>query len=78
MGFTFTATGFTALGVSAFATVGAGTFDAAGVDAEAICSTGVADADEASLYSHAAPIAGASPNRASAIAVNTVFMNLSS
>src|SRR5207244_449085 len=67
---------FSALGVDVFAT--AGTLVAAGAGA-ASCAGGAADADESSMpMSHAAPIAGARPNAATAVATNIFFMSNSS
>jgi hypothetical protein len=68
----------TAFGASVFATAGAGTLVAAGVGAEPNCTDGVADADESSLYSHAALIVGARPKTANAVNTNTLFMASSS
>jgi hypothetical protein len=41
----------------------------------ASCAGGVADADVASLYSHAEPIVGARPNKASAVPIKILFMD---
>jgi hypothetical protein len=59
----------------AFATAGAGALLAAGGDAIASCAGVLADADVASLYSHAEPIVGARPNRASAVPIKILFMD---
>jgi len=59
----------------ALATAGAGILLAGGGDAIPSCVGGVADADVASLYSHAEPIVGARPNRASAVPIKILFMD---
>jgi hypothetical protein len=59
----------------AFVTTGAGALLAAGGDAIASCAGAPADADVASLYSHAEPIVGARPNRASAVPIKILFMD---
>jgi len=66
---------FTALVAGAFAIAGAGTLLADGGDAFPICAWEVADADEASSYSHAEPIVGARPNKASAVPIKNLFMD---
>jgi hypothetical protein len=57
------------------ATAGAGTWLAAGGDAIASCAGVAADAAFASWYSHAEPIVGARPNRASAVPITILFMD---
>jgi hypothetical protein len=59
----------------AFATTGAGALLAAGADVIASCAGVPADADVASLYSHAEPIVGARPNKASAVPIKILFMD---
>jgi hypothetical protein len=67
--------GFACLRSGAFATTGAGALLAGGGDAIPSWVGGVADADVASLYSHAEPIVGARPNRASAVPIKILFMD---
>jgi len=76
--FTFSTACFAAFGATDFAGVAVGTLVAAGVGAETSCAGGDAEADEASLYSQAPPIVGATPNMANAVNINTRFMVTSS
>jgi hypothetical protein len=71
---TLLATCFPAFGAGIFATVAAGTMVATGAGARPTWTGAVADADAASLYSHAAPIAGARLNTVNAAAANALFM----